>query len=90
MSDKKTRLVFNPALQVETPHEISVDLNGEILFTDPENGHFVKIPTSMKTKTEVVEYLEKYKEANIGQVVVEDQQKLATTLSDELVDDLAE
>lgn len=80
-------MVFNAELQKETPHTISLNPNGdgEIIFTCTETGRAIKVPAGL-SKEEVDAFLVKHKEANVGQVSMEEYQKQEQELIDLLAD----
>lgn len=69
-TEKKTIAVFSAELQRETPHEIDIDGNGEIVLTCTETGRFLKFPKGT-TADELKAKLAEHKAANEGQVSME-------------------
>lgn len=69
----KTKLVFNAKTQVVEEAEVTIDQNGEYLFTFAD-GSFFKAPGTL-SKAELADYLALHEEHNKGQITVEEQQK---------------
>jgi hypothetical protein len=64
-----TKELFCDYEQKDTTHNLSVDLNNEILMecTTEECGHFIKFPAGL-TPEEIDAKLVEYREANLGKV----------------------
>jgi hypothetical protein len=82
----KTKLAFCAAEQTETEHEVTIDENGEFLFTC-ECGRFFKLSGDLD-KDGIKEALVKHQEQNQGQLTVEaieaaNEEKLALLDEDE-------
>lgn len=83
----KTKNIFCPKCQLETPHTAEVDGNGEYVFTcaTEDCGRFLKLPAEVSTAEEANAIFEARKVQNEGQVSVEDQdKKLAGILGEEV------
>jgi hypothetical protein len=79
----KTKEAFNVRTQQMEMAVVTVDNNGEFVFTF-DDGSFFKLPATVESKEEVDELLAKHEEQNTGQVTVEAQEKkLAEILGDE-------
>lgn len=66
----KTREAFNATTQQLEDAIVTIDVNGEYLFTF-EDGSFFKLPGNLTAK-EITEALAKEEASNIGQVKAED------------------
>lgn len=66
----KTRAAFNATTQQVEDAVVTIDVNGEYLFTF-EDGSFFKLPGNL-TAEEITEALAKEEASNIGQVKAED------------------
>lgn len=64
--DKVIVEFYNASTQKREPHVVTKDSNGEYILT-ADDGTFVKYPASM-TPEEVMADLDKYEEANKGQI----------------------
>jgi len=76
----KTKNIFCANEQEITSHKVTVDTNGELLFTC-ECGRFVKLPGDTQ-KAEITKALDRHEEANQGQVTqaaVEEQNQAKLT-----------
>lgn len=69
----KTKLAFNPKTQTQEEAVVTIDANGEYLFTFAD-GAFFKLPGDF-TKKQIDNYLAVHEEHNKGQVSVEEQEK---------------
>lgn len=78
----RTKDAFDAKLQAVVPHEVTIDGNGELLFTSTESGNFFKLPAGLD-KEQLKELLAKHETDNEGQVNLEAQEKLL----DELLSD---
>lgn len=65
----KKVIAFNAQTQKDEEAIVTVDQNGEFVFTFAD-GSFIKMPGDM-TKKEIMDALKKEKESNEGQVSVE-------------------
>lgn len=70
----KTKLVFNTRTQQMEEAVVTIDGNGEFLFTF-EDGSFFKLPATV-TAEEVTDLLQAHKEGNEGQISLEAQEKV--------------
>lgn len=66
----KTRAAFNATTQQVEDAVVTIDVNGEYLFTFAD-GSFFKLPGNL-TAEEITEALAKEEVSNIGQVKAED------------------
>lgn len=66
----KTRAAFNAITQQVEDAEVTIDVQGDYLFTFAD-GSFFKLPGNLSAK-EIKEALAKYEAANIGQIKAED------------------
>jgi len=75
-----TKDIFCAKCQVITPHKCSIDGNGEFLFecqnvvNDIPCDRFLKLPADHPAES-FDEYFEKHKQANEGQISIEEQEK---------------
>jgi len=65
----KTRIAFNATTQTEEEAIVTIDRNGEYLFTF-SNGAFFKLPSDF-TKEQINKALDDLKTANEGQLLQE-------------------
>lgn len=85
-------MIFDPVLQKDVPHTISLNPNGngELIFTSTESGHFLKFPAGL-SKEDVEKLIVKHKESNAGQVTMEKfkeaENKLVDAFSDGEIED---
>lgn len=69
----KTKNIFCANEQEVTEHVVTIDNNGEFVFTC-DCGRFIKLPGDIK-KDELKEALEAHKASNEGQLTVEEVEK---------------
>lgn len=69
----KTKKAFCAGHQEVTDHEVTIDANGEYLFTC-ECGRFFKIPAD-SDKAAITAFLSKHEKTNKGQLSVEEVEK---------------
>jgi len=70
----KTKLAFNAKTQTTEEAVVTIDVNGEYLFTFAD-GSFFKLPGDFK-KADIDDFLAKHEEQNKGQVSAEEAQKI--------------
>lgn len=80
MEEKKKPIknAFCANEQAITPHEVSLEINGELLLTCG-CGRFIKFPVGLEASG-IDEYLKKHEEHNTGQVSIEAQEKIIEDL----------
>lgn len=79
----KTIMCFSAELQKETPHTIDIDGNGEIVLTCTETGRFLKFPKGT-IASDLKSLMASHKDANLGQLSVEQLEAQKKALLDEL------
>lgn len=67
----KTITIFCAKCQADTAQTGVVDLNGELIFTCTVCGGFIKVPAKM-TVEEIRALFVAHKEANVGQVSIQE------------------
>ena len=65
---------FDAKLQKTTPHEVTVDANGEFVFQSTESDRFFKLPAATSLD-DFEKHLAAHEEANKGQVSLAEQEE---------------